>query len=271
MKQGADITEQGSNAEDPYELRLMSLLQDLVKDKARRGAARALGVDHRIVAASIEEGRLSKRVRGALEFAILTGADPEAASQRERVKALEERMVSLKERAEADHAELCRVVWEGIAGLREDFSQAIRQIEERLAAPESGLENQATLEKPRVKQARRRYPEFLTLEPEPGEDQIYGDATPLIVEWRQVMTEFRGAKTKLSKVVAEERLLELEIEMIDKRGLTLPHRTYHWNSSERRNEVRRMQQVLEEGRVDRARALLRLWLRRVLTLGLWRN
>ena len=69
------------------------------------------------------------------------------------------------------------------------------------------------------------------------------------------MTEFLGAKTKLSKVVAEERLLKLEIEMIDKHGLTLPHRTYPWNSSERRNEVRRKQEVLEEVRVDRARSL----------------
>ena len=271
MKQGVEASEQSRNTEDPYELRLMSLLQNLVKEKGRRGAARALGVDHRTVAASIEGGKLSRRVRGALEFALLTGADPEAARQRERVNALEEGMVSIEERAEAGHAELRRVVEKGTAGLREDFSQAIRQIEERLAVLESGLENQGALEKPRVKQARRRYPELVTLEPEPGEEQVYGDATPLIVEWRQVMTEFRGAKTKLSKVVAEERLLELEIEIIDKHGLTLPHRTYPWNSSERRNEVRRKQQVLEEVRVDRARSQLRRWIRRVFTLGLWRN
>ena len=278
MRQGVEITEQSRNTEDPYELRLMSLLQDLVKEKGRRGAARALGVDHRTVAASMEEGRLSKRVRGALEFALLTGADPEAARQRERVKALEERMVSLEERAEAGHAELRRVVEDGIAGLREDYSQAMRLIEKRLAALESSQEGPGTsketakvTEKPIAKPAWRQYRDLVTLEPEPREGQIYGDATPLIVEWRQVMTEFRGAKTKLRKVVAEERLLELEIEMIDKHGLTLPHRTYPWNSSERRNEVRRKQQVLEEVRVDRARAQLRLWLRRVFTLGLWRN
>ena len=43
MKQGVETSEQSRNTEDPYELRLMSLLQDLVKEKGRRGAARVLG------------------------------------------------------------------------------------------------------------------------------------------------------------------------------------------------------------------------------------
>ena len=85
------------------------------------------------------------------------------------------------------------------------------------------------------------------------------------------MTDFLGVNTGLSKVVAEERLLELEFEMIDKHGLTLPPSPYPWNSSERRDAVRRKQQVLAEVRVDRVRAQLRRWLLRVLTLGLWRN
>ena len=137
---------------------------------------------------------------------------------------------------------------------------ALQHIEMRLAALESGLKNQGALEKMRVKPARRKYPELVPLEPEPGEDQIYGDATPLIGEWRQVMTEFLGDKARLCKAATEERLLELEIEIIDKHGLTLPHRTYPLDRSERRDAVRRKQQVLEEVRVDRARAQLRLWL-----------
>ena len=278
MKQGVETSEQSRNTEDPYELRLMSLLQDLVKEKGRRGAARALGVDHRTVAASMEEGRLSKRVRGALEFALLTGADPEAARQRERVKVLEERMVSLEERAEAGHAELRRVVEDGIAELREDYSQAMRLIEKRLAALESSQEGPGisketakVTEKPIAKPAWRQYRDLVTLEPEPGEEQIYGDATPLIVEWRKTMAEFLEAKTQLSKAIAQECKLQLEIEMIDKHELTLPPNTYPWDLSARRNEMRIKQQVLREVRVERALAQLRRWLRRVFTLGLWRN
>ena len=48
----------------------------------------------------------------------------------------------------------------------------------------------------------------------PREEQVYGDATPLIVEWRRVSTEFLDAKDRLSKAIAGERMKELEIERI---------------------------------------------------------
>ncbi len=114
-------------------------------------------------------------------------------------------------------------------------------------------------------------PDLVTKELEPGEEQIYGDATPLIVEWRKARAELLGAKTKLSKAVIEERLLELKIEMIDNYGLTLSPRTYPWDRSERRDAVQRKQQALKKVRVDRAMAELLRRLRRVFTLGLWRN
>ena len=56
--------------------------------------------------------------------------------------------------------------------------------------------------------------------------------------------EFREARDRLGKVVAEERLLELEIELIGERELTLPPRTYPWDRFDRRYEVRRRTQDL---------------------------
>ena len=278
MKQGEEIRANSLNTEGPYELRLMSLLQELVDEKGRRGAARALGVDHRTVTASIESGKLSKRVRGALEFALLTGVDPEGARLRERIESLEKRLAELEEAAKAGQAELRRVLEEGIAGLQEDHSQAMRLFEKRLAVLESRPEAHGTkngvkdaTEKPPVRPAWRQYRDIVTMEREPGEEQVYGDVTSLIVEWRKVRAEFFAAKTKLSRAIGEERLLELEIELIDKYGLTLPPRTYPLGQSERRDTVLRKQRVLREVRVDRTWAVLRRWLRRVLTLGLWRN
>ena len=64
---------------------------------------------------------------------------------------------------------------------------------------------------------------------------------------------------------------ELEIEMIEEHGLTLPPATYPWDGFDRRNELWSRRQTLERVRVGRARAQLRQSLRRVLTLGLWRN
>ena len=122
-----------------------------------------------------------------------------------------------------------------------------------------------------MKPAWRPYRDLVTLEPEPGEEQVYGDATPLIVEWRKVRAEFLDAGDGLSRAIAEERMRELEIELIGGRELTLPPRTYPWDGSDRRDEVWRRTQALERARVERARAQIRRWIRRVLTLGLWRD
>ena len=39
---------------------------------------------------------------------------------------------------------------------------------------------------------------------EPGEEQVYGNTTPLIVEWRMAGAEFSGAGDALSRAAAEE-------------------------------------------------------------------
>ena len=56
-------------------------------------------------------------------------------------------------------------------------------------------------EKTAVKPAWRPYRDLVTLEPEPGEEQVYGEATPLIVEWRRVRVEFLDAGDGLSRAV----------------------------------------------------------------------
>ena len=57
---------------DVHHLRLMSLLQELVRDKVGvKGEARVLGVDHRTVTASLVGGELSRRVRDVLERLLL--------------------------------------------------------------------------------------------------------------------------------------------------------------------------------------------------------
>ena len=70
---------------------------------------------------------------------------------------------------------------------------------------------------------------MVTAESEPGEEQVYGEATSAIVQWRRAKTEFQDAMkagTALSRAIALERLLMLEIELIGEWELTLPPRTY---------------------------------------------
>ena len=82
---------------DVHHLRLMSLLQELVRDKGGiKGAARVLGVDHRTVTASLARGELSRRVREALERLLLAGGGSAAARQREEMDALGQRIDGLE-------------------------------------------------------------------------------------------------------------------------------------------------------------------------------
>ena len=62
---------------------------------------------------------------------------------------------------------------------------------------------------------------------------------------------------------------ELEIVLIGDHELTLPPAVYPWNRSDRRDEVWRRGEWLKDLRVERNRALVLRWVRRVLTLGLW--
>lgn len=70
-----------------------------------------------------------------------------------------------------------------------------------------------------------------TEDAEPDEDLVHGDGAPVIVERRKARTEFKETKksgTALSRLVAYERLLELEIDLIEERELTLPPAKFPW-------------------------------------------
>ena len=91
MSQTEPVIEDSRAVEDLHHLRLMALLHELVREKGNRGAASVLGIDPRTVASCMKTGRLSWRVREALEQGLQSGAGSAAARQRERNDALEGR------------------------------------------------------------------------------------------------------------------------------------------------------------------------------------
>ena len=129
-------------------------------------------------------------------------------------------------------------------------------------------DNLAPAAKPLVERPRRTYHDLVTAEAEPGEDLVYGDAaTAVIVKWREARDAVGRTKDALDRLKARERRLELEIELIEEHKLTLSPATYPWDWGDRRQEVRRRTEALDEIIVDRK--MLRL--RRFLTFGLWRK
>ena len=112
----------------------------------------------------------------------------------------------------------------------------------------------------------------MALEAEPDEDLVYGDATPVIVEWRRVRAEFLKTGATLDRTEVQEPMLEMEIALVWEHELTLPPASFPWDEFDRRDQVWELAQDLKRVRAERNRALLRRWLRpRPHPVGLWRK
>ena len=85
------------DVENMYHMRLMALLQELVREKGYKGAARVLEIDPQTVTSSAKAGQLTHRVREALERALQEGVGSAAERQRRRNEKLEAQVKELTE------------------------------------------------------------------------------------------------------------------------------------------------------------------------------
>jgi len=113
-------------------------------------------------------------------------------------------------------------------------------------------------------------PELVTREPAGDDAEVYGDAWPLVKEWRELKDRLPVRGRSLSWLTDYERLLTLELAMLEEHGLTLPPQKQPVRDSlSRRDHTRWRWKALDRTQVSiRKRKLLR-WLRRLLTLGAW--
>ena len=282
MESRGPIRDGTEDAEELHDLRLRALLHELARDKGgHRGAASALGLDHRTVAACLEGGGMSWRVREALERGLESGASPAAVQQRERTEALEQRVGEMEERMEALGKEMrggLEAVMGGTEATREAHAQGMRQFERRLAQAEAGRRAQGTAaeaptvgRKPAVARERRQHAELVTVNPAHDDEEVFGHAWPLIDEWRRLRAGRPGKGKGLSRLVERERVLELEVAMLEEHGLTLPPEKAPLRGRSRDAQLRWRKEALDDARRARGRRELLRWARRVLTLGLWRK
>ena len=96
MKTTEHGIENSRDVENIHHMRLMALLQELVREKGYKGAARVLEIDPQTVTDSAKTGRLSRRVREALERALQEGVGSAAERQRRRNEELEGRIEALE-------------------------------------------------------------------------------------------------------------------------------------------------------------------------------
>ena len=253
------------------DMRLMALLRELERDHGRKKAAAILGVDRRTLDAGVDEGVLSRRMRGALDRALQSGVGSAAAEQRDRNDKLEARVEGL----EKEHDELAKelrrrlgVVERGVEDLRRDVAQGTGAGHAG-AGPsqaEAGASDGGS-RPPSKPSTRREYPDLVTREPASDDEDVFGDAWPLIVEWRELMDEHPHQGNGLAWLAEEERLRVVELALLEEHGMTLPPEKQPLRGLDRSGQTSWRRTALHDTR----RAIRRRGLLRWVTLGLWRK
>ena len=286
MEESGDMEALARSVEDVHHLRLMALLEDLVREKNRAGAAQALGVDPRTLLTSLRRGALSMRMRLALDRLLISGETPASARQQERLEALEANLAGLHERWKERENALPEMIAREVRGaveaagkaLREEVGKAMADMPARVGVghPEDGEAgpdgDDAALVDRQTQLASYPWPDpgLVTKEPYPGEEESYGTGMESVARWRKLHEE-RHAGTRLEQVRVREEIMGLEITMIGEHELTLPPNTQALHPSQREDYLGWRRRELVRIRRERLWCELLHWMRVLLTLGRWKR
>ena len=270
----------GLDAEKLRRQRLRGFLRELVRDEGKMEAAELLGVNYKTLARAERSGEITGRMGDALERLSSVGDNPEVTKLKESVGEVEGRMAALEEGMEALAKELrdalgemraavaaadVRGQGEEHADTNEGAGKEAEPSEAGTAPPVAGLRPKKPFRE------RRKEPEVVTVEPADDDLEVYGDAWPLIEEWRSLRAGHPSQGSSLSWLTTHERLLVLELEMLEEHGLTLPPETQALRGFGRRGQTSWRWKALGDTKRALARRKLLRWVRRVCTLWLWRK
>ena len=239
-----------------------------------------LRVDRRTVAACMDGKGMAWRIREALERGLQEGVGSAAERERMRNDDFERRVEELEGWREALEKERIGGL-EAVAGqveaLQEEYTRKFGEVDRRLGQLEEHggvhgeVETRDSAGAPAVRATEpRRYPDVVTKELAPDDEEVYNTAWPLIDEWRGLREGHPNEGKSLSWLETEERIRELEVAMLEDHGLTLPPETEPLRGLDRSSQLNWRRETLREVRVTRARRELLRSVWRMLTLGLWR-
>ena len=271
MESSERMVSDGADAEEEHILSLRALLHDMVRKNGRVEAARELGLDPRTVGACMDGEGMSWRVREALERQRSGGGDEPVAEPGDRFSALERRVDALETELRSGLEDAGTAMEEAVQALREERISTPKRLEREAAQAETRQGAEAVSETPqevgepkRNSRGRRLYPELVTKEQAPDDEEVYGEAWPLIEEWRRLWKTHTGVGRGLAWLETEERVRELEVSMLEDHGLTLPPETMPLTGLWRSTQLNWRKETLRD--VRRAVAW-RLLVKRILTLG----
>ena len=269
----------GSDLDTRHQAQLTALLHDLVEWEGPMKAAQVLGVNYKTVARSRESGHLSLYLKEALNRFLLTQGDPVAHASEPGISGIEEQLENVGQGLRKAFEDALAAMDKRVNAQVEENGRQLQDVLRRLNrleglrdndGPETSTAECGTRPLP-AQSCRRRHPDLVTVEPELGEEETYGEATPLVVAWRGLREDFADAGARLTRAMAEERLRGLEVTLIGDFRLTLPPAPQPWDDAIRRDELALRMESLERAHRKRIKLQWRRWVRRALTLGLWWN
>lgn len=275
MKERGVKGNEAVDAEKARRLRLGGFLRDLIRQEGKMEAAELLGVNYKTLRQAEETGEITGRMGDALELLLRRADDAEVERLRETVGVLEERVAELEGGVAAHRAVDIEGAGEGgdAEDGVEDGTHAQDDGDEE-GAGRSETEAAPHAEEPRPRKRwrpRRSDPEVVTEQPAEDDEEVYGKAWPLVEEWRRLRDGHPHQGRTLSWLATHERLLELELAMLEEHGLTLPPETHALRGFGRRGQTSWRRKALSDTRTSLKRRKLLRWVRRILTFGLWRK
>lgn len=261
--------DEGGDTERVRRLRLHGFLRELVREEGRMEAADLLGVNYKTLVRAEESGHLTTHMSHALERLLLSGESPGGDERDARVEELERRLARLEGGmevlAEELRSSLAELRGAGDAGAGQ---QVVRSA--AMLAPARGREVVVGAEAVvgLRTESRSLVPKVVGAKTATGDEEFYGDAWALVEEWRRLRAAHPGSGSGLPWLVTEERLLTLELAMLEEHGLTLPPETQPLRGAGRSAQTSWRRTALADTRRARASAELRRWMRRVVVFGL---
>ena len=247
--------------------RLRGFLRELVREEGRMEAAELLGVAYRTLVKAEESGEITGRMGDALERLASAGDDPEVTRLKESVGKVEERTAAVEAAVEALAQQLRDGLDElraGVGGNAESKDHGEKKADDA-AAKEAGRSEAgaappvAGLRPKKPFRERRKEPEVVTVEPADDDREVYGNAWPLIKEWRNLRAGHPNEGKSLSWLRTHERLLVLELAMLEEHGLTLPPEKQALRGFGRRGQTTWRWTALADTRRSLARRELLRW------------
>ncbi len=255
----------GDGGEDAERMRLHRLrgfLRELVREEGKMEAAELLGVNYKTLDRAEKTGEITGRMGDAIERLSSAGDNPEVMRLRESFGEVEERIAALETGMES----LVKQLRDGLGELRaavsgrSDVSSRDDTGEKEAGKSETGAAPAVAGLRPKKSyRERRKEPEVVTVEPAEDDQEVYGDAWPLIDEWRTLRADHPHRGKNLSSLRKYERLLVLELEMLEEHELTLPPEKQALRGFGRRGQTSWRWTALFDTRKSLARRELLRW------------